>query len=61
MTDGEARAPWTDGGTYKIGTNRYLQNQWQVGNFVAQKQLKSKGRPASSLYLETAASRVTCM
>jgi hypothetical protein len=31
-------------------TNRYVCNQWQVGNFLTQKQVKAGGRVLSSLY-----------
>jgi hypothetical protein len=30
--------------------NRYVCNEWQVGNFVIQKQLKAGGDQLSSLY-----------
>jgi hypothetical protein len=35
-------------------TNRYLHNQWQVGNFVTQKQLKAGGLLSSLCYAKAA-------
>jgi hypothetical protein len=30
--------------------NRFLHNQWQVGNFFTQKQVKARGKGAFKLY-----------